>query len=286
MSSFIDSVPPKETLLVRLNVLNYQGSVGANVPIPIAGSTALGVDAKSSAVGFTALWRPPIQMPEGWSYAMIATLPYLWMDVTASATAPGPNQRAIARSSKTDGLGDAILMPIALNQNINPDFNINYRVAFYAPTGSYEVGRLANTGKNFWTVEPTVGFMYLGQKNGIEASVFLGADFNRENPDTNYKSGTQVHVDATLAQHFPMAGGLAGVGLNGYYYKQVSDDSGAGATLGAFRAKSVGLGPVASFVSKVGGHDVLAELKWLHEFDTDNRLKGDTVWFKLLYKFY
>ena len=166
---------------------------------------------------------------------MTTTIPYVWLEVSADVSA---NAITARRSSSVSGLGDIVLQPVLLNQNINPDFNINYRLTAYAPTGSYELGRLANTGKNFWTLEPTVGFMYFGQKNGREASVFVGADFNQENPDTHYKSGTQFHIDSTFAQHFPWQGGLAGVGLNLFYYEQVTDDSGAGATLGAFRGKT------------------------------------------------
>lgn len=282
MASFVDAVAPEETFLIRLNAVNYEGSAGRDVLLPIAGTTALGVHADSTAVGLTAFWRPPIEIGAGWSYAMSATLPYVWMKVSASATA---GRYGAGLSSSTDGLGDVVLMPLMLNQNINPDFNINYRLAFYAPSGSYEVGRLSNTGKNFWTAEPTIGLMYLGKQNGIEASLFTGVDFNRENPATQYKSGTQFHVDGTLAQHFPWQGGLAGVGLTGYVYRQVSDDSGPGATLGAFRAKTTGLGPVASFATKAGGHDLIAELKWLHELEVQNRLKGDYVWLKVIYKF-
>ena len=56
---------------------------------------------------------------------------------------------------------------------------------------------------------------------------------------------------ATLAQHFPLFGGLAGGGVSAYYYKQVTADSGDGATLGDFKGKTVGLGPVVSFVTKI-----------------------------------
>lgn len=283
IASFIDGVPPTETLLVRLNALNYSGSVDKSQPLPIAGLTAVGVDAKSTGLGLTVLWRPPIDIGAGWSYAMSATVPYIWLEVSADVTAQGITAR---RSTNVSGLGDTVLMPLMLNQNISPDFNINYRIGAYAPTGSYEVGRLANTGKNFWTIEPTVGFMYFGQKNGREASVFVGADFNQENPDTHYKSGTQFHVDSTFAQHFPLWGGLAGVGLNLFYYKQITDDSGGGATLGAFRGKTLGVGPAASFITKVGGHDLLGEFKWIHENSTQNRLQGDTVWLKVVYKFF
>lgn len=282
MASFIDGVPPAETFLVRLNVVNYEGSASRSQPLPIAGLSTLGAEADSWAYGLTLLWRPALDLGEDWSYAMSATIPYVTLKVTADVVT---GLGIVRRSSSVSGLGDLVLMPLMLNYNVNPDFNVNFRVAAYAPTGSYEVGRLANTGKNFWTFEPTVGLMYFGQKNGIEASLFGGIDFNQENPDTNYKSGNQFHLDGTFAQHFPLAGGLAGVGLSGYYYQQVTGDSGTGATLGDFKGKTVGIGPVISYTSKVGRNDVVAELKWLHEVDTRNRLSGDTVFLKAVLKF-
>lgn len=155
----------------------------------------------------------------------------------------------------------------------------------YAPTGRYEVGRLANTGKNLWTIEPAVGVMYFGQKNGREASLFLGADFNFENDDTEYQTGTQLHLDGTLAQHFPMGGGLLGVGVNGYWHEQVEGDSGDGATFGDFKGRTAGLGPVLSYAGKIGDTDLIAEIKWLHEFEKKNRLEGDYFWVKVVFKF-
>ena len=287
MASFIDGVPLTETFLLRANVVYYNGSISANKSLPIAGLTAAGVDASSWGFGLTALWRPPLDLGERWSYAMSATIPYLLMDVSANlnATSPSGAPGSITRSSDTNALGDIVLMPLMLNYNVHPDFNVNFRVGIYAPTGNYEVGRLANTGKNFWTIEPTLGLMYFGQKNGFEASVFLGADFNTENPDTNYTSGTQFHVDGTLAQHFPLFGGLAGAGVSAYYYQQVTGDSGSGATLGDFKGQSIGVGPVVSYTTKIGTHDTIVELKWLHEVETQNRLQGDIVWLKAVFKF-
>lgn len=78
---------------------------------------------------------------------------------------------------------------------------------------------------------------------------------------------------------------LAGIGINGFWYEQVSGDSGDGATFGKFEGRTAGLGPVLSFAGKAWGHDVLAELKWLPELGTTNRLKGDTIWFKLAARF-
>ncbi len=287
MSDFVDGVPLTETFLTRFNGLYYDGSAGIERPLPIGGLTALGANAKSWGEGLTVLWRPPFDFGDRWSYAMSTTIPYVEITVSANANVMLPNGLEGGRelSSRLTDLGDVVLMPVMLNYNVNPDFNINARVAFYAPTGSYEVWRLSNTGKNFWTTEPTVGFMYLGKENGREASVFFGMDFNSENGATQYQSGNQFHIDGTLAQHLPWQGGLAGVGLSAYYYKQVSDDSGPGANLGAFRAKSEGLGPVLSYAHKIGGHDTVWELKWLHETDTVDRLQGNIGWLKAVYKF-
>ena len=202
------------------------------------------------------------------------------MDVKASA-ATGPI--ALNLHGKENGLGDIVLMPLMLNYNVDPDFNLNGRIGIYAPTGDYEVGRLANTGKNFWTVEPTIGAMYFGQKNGREASIFAGVDFNSENHDTNYHSGTSYHIDGTLAQHFPLLNGLAGIGLSAYTYHQITGDSGDGANFGDFKGSTTGAGPAISYVAS--GSNIIAELKWLHEFEVRNRLEGDTIFLKVVFKF-
>lgn len=284
MSSFVDGAPSEPAFIVRFNYAVYDGQVSVSREIPIAGLLAGNVDASSTAVGLTMLWAPDWNLGEKWQYSMAITVP--WVDIEVSADVRDPNGGpTVRRSDREKALGDTVLIPAMFNYNINPDFNINMRVTVYVPTGDYEVGRLANTGKNFLTIEPTVGFMYFGLNSGREASLFIGADFNQINEDTDYKSGTQFHLDGTLAQHFPLWNGLAGVGLSGYWYKQVTGDSGSGATFGDFKARANGLGPVLSFASKVGGKDVIAELKWLKEFGNENRLEGNTLWLKILGKF-
>lgn len=274
MASFMDGVPTKPTFIARLNYIHYSGR--ADVTVALGGEHVVDMDATSNAYGVTVLWAPEWDLGEKWQFAISGTLPLVNMSVSGSVESIGINDELTA-------LGDVILMPAMLNYNVNKDFNINARIGFYAPTGDYEVGRLANTGKNFWTVEPTIGFMYFGQTNGIEASLFVGADFNEKNEDTDYKSGTQFHLDGVLAQHFPFQGGLAGVGVTAYYYNQLTDDSGSGATLGAFRAKAAGVGPVLSYANKTG--DIIGEIKYINDFNNKKRLEGDTIFFKLIGKF-
>ena len=272
MASFMDGVASEPTFLLRANYIYYDGK--ADGAVPLGGNHVVDMEAISNVLGLTAFWAPEWGLiDENWNFAMSATIPVVNMKVDGDIGSRG-------LSDELTAIGDILLMPIMFNYKVNDDFNINSRVAFYAPTGDYEIGRLANTGKNFWTIEPTIGFMYFGKKNGREASVFLGADFNEKNDATDYKSGTQVHIDSTFAQHFPFENGLAGVGVTAYYYKQVTDDSGSGATLGAFRAKAAGVGPVLSYVSHSG--KILAELKYINDFKNERRLKGDTFFFKII----
>lgn len=277
MASFADGVPSEPTFIVRLNYINYQGSSSTSLP-KSSGGIIVNADAISNVLGLSLLWAPDwdIGLGDKWQFAMSTTIPVLNMDLSGSVNS------AQLEGDRT-ALGDIVLMPFMLNYNVNKDLNINTRLGLYAPTGSYELGRFINNGKNFWTIEPTIGIVYFGQTNMIEASLYFGADFNLENPDTNYKSGTQIHFDGTVAKHFPFAGGIAGAGVSAYWYNQISDDKGQGASLGAFRAKAIGAGPVVSWIDKTGKY--IAELKYLTDFENEKRLSADTIWFKLIRKF-
>ena len=286
MASFMDGVAPTEALIFRLNLLNYDGSYDGDVPVPIAGLAALDVDVESSAIGLTGFWRPPIEIGEHWSYAVSMTIPFVDLTVEADVGLPDdPMGRRARRSDTASGLGDILLFPIMLNYTFSPALSANFRLGIYAPTGDYEVGALANTGKNFWTIEPTAALMYLNPKTGLDASAFFGIDFNTENDDTNYKSGEQAHLEGTLAQHFPLWGGGASLGITGFWYKQISGDSGSGANFGDFKAKSLGIGPVVSYSRKLSNSDFIAEFKWLHESGVEKRPEGDTLFLKVMLKY-
>ena len=284
MASFVDAVPAVPTFIARLNVIGYTGNVDVNKVLPIGGMVATGVDAKVQGYGLTLAWRPRMELPKGWSYAVGATIPLLHVSTTANAAVPVVSKE-VSKSDSENGLGDIVFQPVMVNYQVDADFAINGRLSVYAPTGHYGVGRLANTGKNYWTYEPTIALVYFGQKNGIEAAAYVGLSVNTENKDTQYKSGSQFHIDGNVAQHFPTPYGVFSAGLASYYYKQVSADSGVGATLGDFKARTMGIGPSASWITKVGGHDLIAEFKWLHETNVSNRLKGEIYFLKVVTKF-
>ncbi len=114
---------------------------------------------------------------------------------------------------------------------------------------------------------------WLDQARGVELSAAAGFTFNAENPDTDYKTGTEFHFEAAAVQNFSKS---FGIGINGYYYDQVTGDSGAGARLGDFEGRVAALGPVVNINFELCKIPVSTSLKYFHEFDVENRLEGDS----------
>ena len=74
-------------------------------------------------------------------------------------------------------------------------------------------------------------------------SASTGFDINTKNDATDYQTGSQVHLDLTVAQHLPLWGGFIGAGANAAFYYQQVTDSGAGARRGDFQGRTVGIAP-------------------------------------------
>ena len=290
MSSFIDAFPGKPGSLIALDFFTYyDASAPINTSLPFGGMVAADVHATVYADSLFAIYQTPWEVLGG-GLAFGVGVPYVWMEVKGQAQAINPDGTlAPAQNVRdtADGIGDMTIIPFMLGwTNVLPDLKVDARLSIYAPTGEYEKGQLANLGKNYWTFEPGIMASWLSSKIGTEATLYVGVDFNTKNDVTDYQSGTTFHLDGTLAQHLPLGKGFIGVGANGFYYQQLSGDSGSGAKLGGFEGMTAGVGPVLSYVCKLGEKtDLLAELKWLPEVSVDNRLKGDYIWFKLVLAF-
>ena len=216
----------------------------------------------------------------GAHYAVAAFLPYTWLSISGNSAALG----GLRIQNSVSGIGDLTVVPVMLAWK-SDNWQYDFLMPVYAPTGSYEVGRLGNTGLNYWTFDPIVGAAYSNAKSGLNAAVHVGYAMNTENNDTSYKSGDILHVDASVQQIFPLGSGFANVGAEAWYFQQVTCDSGSGATLGCFKGRTAGIGPVLGYIQPIGKEKLLFELKWLPELDTKNRLNGDYIWLKMVYTF-
>lgn len=289
MASFMDAFPGKPGGLAVLNFFTYyDASTPMSLQLPLGGFLTAEASATVYADTVLAIYQTPWEVLGG-GYAFGLAMPYVWMEVEAQAQRIGPGGipgPVLGTRDTASGLGDITIYPLMLGwTDLAPDFKLDFRFGIYAPTGDYDSGQLANIGKNYWTFEPGVMASWLSSKTGTEVSLYTGVDFNTENNDTDYTSGTSLHFDLTVAQHLPLFGGIFGIGANAFYYRQISGDSGYGARLGDFEGMTCGVGPVISYVSHVGDTQIFAELKWLPELDVDKRMKGDYVWFKFGFLF-
>jgi hypothetical protein len=198
-------------------------------------------------------------------------LPLLYVETEVTLEVRGPKRQKTLHVSDNDfGFSDMVILPGIIGWD-RGDWHWNVGLGIFAPTGDYSPDDLAPLGKNFWSFEPFAGLTYLNTKNGIELSLGAALDFNTENPATHYRSGDQVNLEWLVAQHLP--GGFS-VGVTGYYYQQITGDSGSGATNGSFLGRTAGIGPALGYTWK---DKLTVNAQWFHEYDTSRRFEGDVI---------
>lgn len=282
MGTLIDLVPTKPGWVLESVYLHYSGDASVSANLPVAGLLTVGLDASSDAflLGGFHTFEPQVL---GAFYSVGAFVPYVWMDVEAQVVV-GPGPVTAYRSSTESGLGDITLLPLLMAWK-QDCWQFNAALPIYAPTGDYQVGRLANPGKNHWTFDPTIGAAYSNEQTGLNFAVHTGVALSTENNDTNYRNGAVFHIDASVQQLLPVGPGILGLGVEAFYLDQVSGDRGPGSGPNGFQGRSAGLGPVLSYILPVGENTLVAELRWLAELDTKRRMEGDYIWFKMVYQF-
>ncbi len=201
-------------------------------------------------------------------------LPLVYGDITGTISAGGPG---LSASDDAFGIGDIFIVPALLSWNVG-NFHILAIQGVVAPTGDYSLSNFMNIGRNYWSFDSNLAFTWLDPARGHEVSFNAGIRFNTTNEATNYRTGNEFHLDFTVAQHFSEA--LA-VGLVGYYYRQVSGDSGTGATLGSFEGESLGLGPAVQWTTSIGQNPVALTAKWIHDIHTVNRFSNDYIFMEI-----
>lgn len=278
-STFIDLPPTKAGWVFESIYLHYDGKASASASFSNAGLVTVGLDATSDAMILGGLHTFETPVLES-HFSMGAFLPYLWMDVTANVVTGGPSG---TRTNTADGIGDVTLIPAMMAWKCD-SWQYSALLPIYAPTGEYNLGTLANVGRNYWTFDPTLQVSYNNAKTNFNAAIFTGITLNTENNDTDYQSGSAFHIDGSVQQLLPLGPGFLSVGFNAFFYEQIEGDSGSGTKLGGFEGRTSGVGPVLGYILPVGENTLVVEARWLPEIDTTRRLEGDYLWLKLVYQ--
>lgn len=293
-ASMAGFVPPPGTYFVDVS-LYYSGEASGRSAegvtlrdiggTNISGKFTLEADVKVEAQTYvnlpSVLWVAPGKVLGG-NVGFGAIVPFGWKDVDVDIDAlatlklgPPINQtfQRGGRFTETDSsteFGDPVLNALIGWHEGNWHWNVGMLVN--VPIGPWSNNSSSNISFNHWGLDTTAAVTWLDPNIGFEISVAPGFTFNWENPDTDYKTGTEFHVEFALLQHFSpkFAAGIAG-----FHYQQVTGDSGAGAVLGDFEGRVTSLGPVVTYNFNLGKIPVSTQLTWMHDFDVENRLEGN-----------
>lgn len=186
------------------------------------------------------------------------------------------------------GFGDLVVTPSLGYHSGNAHWV--YAASIFAPTGYYEKASVnipdrsvdaLSFGKNRWAIAPTVAYTWFNPKTGFEASASGSITLSAENTATDYQTAPEAVLEAAVMQHF--ANGFA-IGLTGYGYKQLSEDSGSGAealkaatSAESLQAQVFGVGPIITYNTKIGDKSISMKLKYLPEFDAKRRFESDVI---------
>jgi len=280
VATAIDLVPTKSGWVIEPVYLHYEGDVDASKQVPVAGLTTAGMNGKLDVLllgGFYTFEKPVL----GAKYSVGSFLPYVWMTVEAEVDT-GLGYKLVR--DQQSGLGDVSLIPLMMAWE-KGFWQYNAILSIYAPTGEYELGDLANPGLNYWSFDPIIGATYSHDKLGFNAALYGGIIFNTENNDTDYQSGSQLHIEASAQQLLPVGPGFLSLGAEAFYLQQLEADSGQKDIFGDFKGRTAGIGPTLGYILPVGENTLVAEFRWLPELETKNRLKGDYIWLKIVYQF-
>ena len=183
------------------------------------------------------------------------------------------------RASHTS-LGDVTLGPVVLGWH-HGNWHHVAALDINVPTGHYdESDPRRSVGAHYTSFEPVFATTYLDDA-GWEVSAKFMYNIKTRNHATDYRSGDEFHVDWLLGRNV----GRWGIGLAGYYLKQVTDDRQDGQVVAAAdglwsegrRGQVVGLGPSLKYTT--AGHTSFIA-QWQKEFDVENRFADQKILLK------
>ncbi|SFU23371.1 transporter [Mesorhizobium sp. YR577] len=269
---------PPPGVYFQNDVYIYTGDLGGNRGLPLGGKIVADVKATAIIEVPTAIWVTPWEIGSG-SLAFSLSLPFGQKNVDAGLEIANPvigNPVSFSRSEDRFSFGDPVAAAMVGWHSGNWHWQTGVMVNI--PIGDYKDGSLSNLSFNRWAADVNAAVTWLDPSTGLDLSVAAGFTFNGENPATDYKTGTEFHLEWAISQNFSKE---FSAGLVGYYYDQVTGDSGEGATLGDFKGRVAAIGATAAYNFEVGKLPISARVKYFHEFDAKNRAEGDAVFLTL-----
>lgn len=158
--------------------------------------------------------------------------------------------------------------------------NLMTYLSLNVPVGSYNPDRIANLGIGHAAIDWGAAYTYLDPDSGWEFSALAGLTYNWENPYTDYQNGIDSHLDWGASRWVNKNWEL---GVAGYVYYQLTDDSGAGDEVGGNRSRIAAIGPAIGYQQQWKTASLYVSLRGYQEFWAANRPEGQSVFLEASY---
>lgn len=255
----------------------YDGKIGGNRALPTGGLLVANVSQQTWLNISTPLWVTPVNL-FGANLAFSASIPVGEPRIGAGLLVNSPVFGPIGRqvTDANTNLSD-IFVQSFLGWNAG---NLHWQlgVGGVIPSGTYVSGQLSNASLNRPAVDLFGTVTWLDPALGVDLSAAAGFMFNQTNTATDYKTGDEFHLEWAATKYLTKE---FTIGLVGYYYQQLTADSGTGARLGSFEGRVVALGGSIGYTFEVGKLPISTRLKIYREFAVQNRFEGTSGFFSV-----
>lgn len=264
------AVPATLGFSVPMQGYFYDGSASRSKTFPSGGVATAGLSSSAPLLLIQPTFAPETKI---WGGQLALGLGFGFGNNTTDADlALSSLSTELNRSDSVTGFTD--LYPIASLAWNKGDDNWMAYITGDIPIGDYSPDRLANIGIGHGAIDAGGGYTYFDQVKGQEFSVVMGLTYNMENQETNYQNGIDMHIDWAASQfldeHWQ-------VGVVGYAYNQLTNDSGSGNHVGAFKSSVAAIGPQIGYAFTVNGQPAYANLRVYWEFGAVNRVEGGAI---------
>ncbi len=213
--------------------------------------------------------------------ALVLPFPAIDLERQVSTTLPDA-------SGSRFGLTDPLLVPLRLAWQ-GEAINQSVALEVVLPLGAYDAAARVNTGRNYWQFAPAYALSY---RPSAETTLGfkLRYGINTENSATRYRSGNELTLEYSAGYKLTAATSL---GIQGYLFRQTTDDELNGLATSASNGRLVGSGignrgsanAIGPFLSYRISPRFAVTAKYQHDFDVRNRGEFSRFWLQTLLPF-
>jgi hypothetical protein len=185
------------------------------------------------------------------------------------------NLRVPGASYNATGANELYIQPLIVTRNFG-SLNLLLSQDFYVPIGQHTPGNPASTSVGYYAPSTSFAVTWLPDRYW-DFSAFISYTTPFKDSKTGYQSGNTLNIDYGVTYR-PWLSSMPqlGFGLNGYFTKQLTDDTVSGVPYNnGNRLQQFAIGPhITWFVSAASG----ISLKFQHEMLSRNTAQGNKVW--------